>query len=169
MLKVVGTVLVFAATVAVAANLSAQEKRKHREGPRGQGGFEHIERMLKPLNLTDEQKTKVGELKKEYEPKFKEMRDKREAALTAEQKKARDDAMKAAKDAGKQGPEVFRAGFQAVKLTDEQKDKMKKLGQEARALLEEVMGKVTPILTAEQKEQLEKARKRMQERMPRMN
>jgi Spy/CpxP family protein refolding chaperone len=169
MFKAVGTVLVFAATIAVAASLSAQERHGRRDGPRGQGGFDRIERMLKPLNLTEEQKTKVAALKKDYEPKFKELGDKRDGILTAEQKKARDDAMKAAKDEGKKGFDVIRAGFQAVKLTDEQKAKMKELGKEARSLIEEVMGKVTPILTAEQKEQLEKARKRMEERMPRMS
>ena len=49
----------------------------------------------------------------------------RDSVLTADQKKARDDAVKAAKDAGKKGPEVLRAARAAVKLTDDQKAKMK--------------------------------------------
>jgi len=104
--------------------------------------------MLKGLNLSDEQKAKVKELWKEYQPKFKEAAG---GVLTTEQKKARDDAIKAAKDAGKKGPEVFKAVRAAVKLTDEQKAKMK---EAMKPLRKELHEKVMAILTPEQQGQL---------------
>jgi Spy/CpxP family protein refolding chaperone len=113
--------------------------KHHGHGPWG---------MLKGLNLTDEQKAKVKELRKEYQPKFKEAAG---SVLTTDQKKARDDAIKAAKDAGKKGPEVFKAARAAVKLTDEQKAKMKEV---IKPLRKEFREKVKAILTPEQQEQL---------------
>ena len=103
--------------------------------------------MLKGLNLTDEQKAKVKELRKEYEPKFREAAD---SVLTADQKKARNDAVKAAKDAGKKGPEVLKAAKAAVNLTDEQRAKV----QEAtKSLGKDLREKIKAILTPEQQEQ----------------
>jgi Spy/CpxP family protein refolding chaperone len=104
--------------------------------------------MLKGLNLTDEQQVKVKELKKEYRPKFKAAID---SVLTADQTKARDDAVKTAKDAGKKGPEVFKAARAAVKLTDDQDTKLKEV---MKPLHKEVHEKLMAILTPEQREQL---------------
>ena len=72
MLKAVSTVLALVVSLMVVGTLAAQQQR-HREGFRGgQPGFDRIEAMVKDLKLTDDQKAKVTELKKEYEPKFKE-------------------------------------------------------------------------------------------------
>ena len=105
-------------------------------------------KMLKELNLTDQQKAKLKELRKEYEPKFKNAAD---SVLTADQKKARDDAVKAAKDAGKKGEEVFKAARAAVKLTDDQKAKMK---EALKSVGKELHERIQAILTPEQREQL---------------
>ena len=45
--------------------------------------------LPKEITLTDEQKTKVAELEKEYAPKMKELREKLDKVMTEEQKKAR--------------------------------------------------------------------------------
>jgi|WetSurMetagenome_2_1015567.scaffolds.fasta_scaffold590894_2 Spy/CpxP family protein refolding chaperone len=168
MLKAVSTVLVLAVSLIVVDSLAAQER--HREGPRGgQGGWERIEAMVKNLNLTEEQKAKVAELKKEYAPKFKEATAKVEAIATAEQKKARDEAVKAAKAAGKKGPEVMEAARDAMKLTDEQKTKMQEGWKAMQTLGKEARDKVVSILTPEQKEQLKKAREERRGHRPDMN
>ena len=60
---------------------------------------------------------KLADLRKEFEPKFKEAREKMESILTAEQKKARDEAFKAALAAGKKGKEFREAVESAMKLT----------------------------------------------------
>jgi Spy/CpxP family protein refolding chaperone len=99
--------------------------------------------MLKGLNLTDDQKAKVKELWKEYEPKFKAAAN---TVLTADQKKVRDAAITAAKESGKKGPPHF-----DLKLTDEQKAKMKEV---MTPLHKEIHEKITALLTPEQQEQL---------------
>ncbi len=104
--------------------------------------------ILKGLNLTDDQKAKVKDLRKEYGPKFKAAAD---GILTADQKKARDDAVQAAKAEGKKGPEVWKAVRQAVKLTDEQKAKFKEV---MKPLHKELHEKILALLTTEQKDQL---------------
>ncbi len=112
--------------------------------------------LLQSLNLTDEQKAKVEDVKKEFAPKAAEIAKKRDAVFTEENKKARAEAEKAAKDAGKNPREVAQAVREAVKLTDEQKAKMAELRKEEGALMTQRMDKIKAILTAEQKEQLEK-------------
>jgi Spy/CpxP family protein refolding chaperone len=104
--------------------------------------------ILKGLNLTDDQKAKVKELHKEFGPKFKTAAD---SVLTADQKQARDDAVTAAKAAGKKGPEVWKAALQAEKLTDEQKAKLHEV---MKPLHKQFHEQLMALLTTEQKEQL---------------
>ena len=152
-MRVVSIALALAVSLVFADKLSAADQtatlstRPERRGD-GMGMGMMMENMLGGLNLTDEQKAKFKELRKEYEPKFKEAAD---SVLTADQKKARDDAIKAAKDADKKGPEMFRAVRSAVKLTDEQKAKRREVME---PLMKEFREKVKAILTPEQQEQL---------------
>ena len=102
-------------------------RRRQEEGRGKDGGipyFKTIDRNLKPVTLTDDQKSKLEDLKKEYEPKLKEAYAK-EDVLTPEQKKAGEEAKKAAKAAGKKGKEVKDAVAAAVKETDDQKKQEK--------------------------------------------
>ena len=132
--------LVFIGNLSAADQKAPPTKAEHQaDGPWG---------MLKGLNLTDAQKAKVKELGKEYEPKFKAAADK---VLTADQKKARDAAVKAAKDSGKKGPEAFKAVMAVVRLTDAQKAKMKEAMQ---PLVTEFREKMKAILTPAQQDQL---------------
>jgi hypothetical protein len=101
--------------------------------------------------------TKLKAIKTEYAPKFQELATARDGILTDDQKKARAEAMKEAKAAGKKGRELFEAVQAAVKLTDEQKTKMKEVGKEAAALGKEVLGKAKEVLTADQQDILKKA------------
>ena len=100
--------------------------------------------FLKQLNLTDDQKAKVKELRKEYVPKFKAAAD---SVLTPEQKKARDEAIAAAKTSGKK-PGVFTA---KLNLTDDQRAKIR---EAVKPLEKEVREKTNAILTPQQQEQL---------------
>ena len=116
---------------------------------------------LNQLNLTADQQAKIAELKKEYGPKFKEIRQAKEAVLTPAQKQARDNvisAARAAKAAGKKPGNVRKAIAAAVNLTAEQQAKMAKLDKAAKELRAEVRTKVLSILTPEQVAQLKKAR-----------
>ena len=126
----------------------------------------HVAYILKNLDLTDAQKAKVEELKKEYGPKFKETLKKFGDILTEEQKKARAEAVKSAAAAGKHGKEVWEAVRAAVKLTDEQKAKLAEVRKQLHSLREEAKAKFVPLLTAEQKEKLEKLIKQAKEHKP---
>jgi Spy/CpxP family protein refolding chaperone len=157
MLKVASIALAVIASLVLVDSLSAQQNGQ-RQGRRG--GFSVLDRIdrVKDLNLTDDQKAKLAELKKEYAPKLKELAGTFDKVLTADQKKARDDAAKAAKDAGKSRREIFQAGMEAVKLTDAQKAKLADGRKAMETLNKEIMDKVNKLLTPEQQEVLKKAR-----------
>ena len=157
MLKVASIALAVIASLVLVDSLSAQENAQ-RQGRRG--GFSVLDRVehVKNLNLTADQKTKLGELKKQYAPKLKELAGAREKVLTADQKKARDEAVKAARAAGKRGPEVRKSIEAAMNLTDAQKTTLAEGRKAMGTLNKEIMGKVSTILTPEQQEVLKKAR-----------
>jgi Spy/CpxP family protein refolding chaperone len=160
MWKFVGTALTLVASLVVVGSLWAADEPG---GPKGDHPprppkFDPIGRMLHEVTLTDAQKVKVEELKKEFAPKFKDAFAKPDDILTPEQKQARKEAVKAAKDAGKDRDEVREAGRNAVKLTDEQKKKMAESREKGRkamqALDKEVREKLASILTPEQMKQV---------------
>jgi Spy/CpxP family protein refolding chaperone len=161
MWKVASTVLVLVLSLVLVDSLSAQQRgRGQGPGRRGPGAMTMIDRVERNrnLNLTDDQKAKLAELKKAYAPKLKAAHEKFDNVLTAEQKKAREDAMKEATDAKKSRREVFQAGMAAVKFTDEQKAKRAEALKGIEALNKEISDKVTKLLTPEQQEILKKAR-----------
>ena len=157
-MKTVNTLLAMVVLSLVAANLFAEEKKsdgKHKHGPQVRERGD----MLKGVNLTDEQKAKVEALKKEYEPKMKDSWKKAGDILTADQRKAREEAVKAAKAAGKKGTEIREAARAAVKLTDDQKAKVKAGREAAAAVRKELHSKILGVLTVEQREKLKKGHK----------
>jgi Spy/CpxP family protein refolding chaperone len=151
-MRMVRIVLILAVALLMALPVMAQEKKK---GKRGQRGFDVVQLWLRGVTLTDEQKPKVDALKKEYEPKLAEAGKKMDVR-TDDQKKAAADAEKAALDAGKSRREAAADARAAVTLSDEQKAKRKEAGAAMQTLMTEMRGKVMDLLTAEQKEQVQK-------------
>ena len=96
-MRVVSAMLALAVSLVLVGNLLAADEKKApaEQEPRNRAinGLE----FLRGLNLSDDQKAKVEEIKKEYAPKFKALEEKRAGILTADQKKAREEAAKAAK------------------------------------------------------------------------
>ena len=138
-------------------SLSAQQNGGGHGRRGGSSVLDQVARV-KDLNLTDDQKAKLAELKKEYAPKIKELSGTFDKVLTADQKKARDDATKAAKDAGKSRREIFQAGMAAVKLTDAQKAKLADGRKAMQTLNKEITDQVNKVLTPDQQDVLKKAR-----------
>ncbi len=136
--------LVLVAVIAVPA--LAQDKKKKKRGPKKPDPGAMILKKLEKAELTDDQVAKIKELCAEVADKIVAARAK--ANLTAEQKKARAEAIKKAKEEGKTGKEAMKAVQSAVELTPEQKSAM----EEARKLHGEMMKKVFDMLTPEQKE-----------------
>jgi hypothetical protein len=108
----------------------------------------------KQVQLTDEQKTKVEELKKEYGPKLDEIGARIDAIMTPERQKVAAEARQKAKDDGKKGKEVQEAVDAALKLPAEDEAKLKEAMKDRGKLMKEVNEKKMALLTDEQKEQV---------------
>jgi len=119
--------------------------REERRGQRFEGLCERVAH-LRELDLSDGEVAKIAEIRKEFRPKIEKAMEGLRGTLTAEQRKAREEAL----SAGKRRREVLAA----LKLTDEQKEKVQAVGKEVGALVREEMGQVRDVLTAEQKEKL---------------
>jgi hypothetical protein len=118
------------------------------------------------VEWTEEQQQKIKELQKEFAPKVLEASKKMEGMLTAEQKKARDEAVKAAKEAGKKPQEIIAAVQEAINLTDDQKKQVEQVKEEMQAAQKEFFQKVMGLLTPEQKQALREKQKEMQKGKP---
>jgi len=115
-----------------------------------------IAAITKGLTLTAEQKTKLDAVAKEFGPKLVEANKKLDV-LTPEQKKARDEAIKEAKTAGKKGKELHQAVEAAVKLTDAQKAEQTDARKERSSLEKQLFDEVMGVLTPEQQKQVKAA------------
>lgn len=109
------------------------------------------------LDLTSDQKEKIADLKKEYEPKFKELRGKMTELLTDDQKKALKEGQKKIQEAtDQQGRrEAMQDLRSAVTLTSDQQAKMREIGRKVQPLVQEATQKLRDVLTDEQKTKLQ--------------
>jgi len=121
---------------------AVKEERKER----GSEGLAERIAHLKDLDLTDAEIAQMEEIRKEYRPKIVKAMEGLRGILTDEQKKAREEALKA----GKKRSEVLAS----LNLTDEQKEKMATACKDVHALVREEMEKMKDILSAEQQAQL---------------
>jgi Spy/CpxP family protein refolding chaperone len=119
----------------------AEERREHRL----EGLCERVAH-LRELDLTDAEVAKIQDIRKEFRPKIEKAMEGLQGTLSAEQRQARREALRA----GKRRREVLAA----LKLTDEQKEKVQAVGKEVGALVREELRQVRDVLTAEQKEKL---------------
>ena len=138
---------------------AADSKKKAEKKAPPNPAAERIKRMTEGLTLTAEEKTKLDAIAKECCPMFVDAGKKLMDVLTPEQKKARGEAAKAAKAAGKKGKEFNTAVDSAATLTDEQKAKQADLRKEMSAMEKDLREKVMAVLTPEQKDQLKELRK----------
>ncbi len=115
--------------------------------------------LPKEIELNDEQKKKVAEIEKEFSAKMKEARESLDKVLTDEQKKARQEVMKEARTSGKKGKELQQAVKDATKATEEQQKKIDVAEKALVELRKEILEKVKPILTDDQKAKLPQPRK----------
>jgi Spy/CpxP family protein refolding chaperone len=129
-----------------------EERHEHREDC-----LAHAIANLKDLDLTDAEMTKIGEIRKEYRPKIEKAMEGFRGLLSDEQKKAREEALKA----DKPRKEVL----EALKLTGAQKDKVHAVGKEVATLVREEMEKVRDVLSEEQREKLQDLKDERKERV----
>jgi Spy/CpxP family protein refolding chaperone len=101
---------------------------------------------LDALDLTDEEMTKIADIRKEYRPKIVKALEGLKGILTPEQAALREEALKA----GKPRREVLAS----LKLTEDQKTKVEAVGNEVRTLVREELDKMRAVLTPDQQEKL---------------
>jgi Spy/CpxP family protein refolding chaperone len=116
---------------------------------------------LQNFDLTDTEMAKIGEIRKEYRPKIRKSMEGLHGLLTDDQKKTREDALKA----GKKRKEVL----EALALTADQKEKLEAICKEIGGFVREEMEKIRDVLTEEQKQKLadikEERKERVRDRM----
>jgi len=127
-----------------------ESRKEHREHC-----LPHMIARLKELDLTDDEMTKIGEIRNEFRPRFKKALEGLKGTLNDEQMKAREDGLKD----GKKRKEILAS----LKLTDEQKAKVQAVGKEIRTLVHEEMEKIKDVLSEGQKEKLQEFKEERRE------
>jgi Spy/CpxP family protein refolding chaperone len=146
----------------VTALLTAEQKQKiqglreDRE-ERREECLAHAIASLKELDLTDAEMTKIAEIRREYRPRTDKVVGELAGLLTEPQKKARDEAL----SAGKRRREVL----EALKLTDQQKERFVTVAREMGTLVREEVEKIRDVLTEGQQEKLQELRDERKERV----
>ena len=146
----------------VSAVLTAEQKTKLAalKEERKEGREEclaHRIAHLQELDLTDDEMTKIGEIRSEFRPKLTKAARQLEGLLSDAQIKTRQDGVKA----GKKRKEIL----ESMKLTDDQKQKVAAVAKELGGLLREEAEKVRDVLSASQKEELQDLKAERRERV----
>lgn len=139
--------------LAVTVSVSADEKKGKRKEQKAPAPSQ---RFVEKMKLTDTQKEQVAAVDKEFGPKLAALNKSRMEILTDEQKQAEKTAKTAVKDAGQKGPEARKAIDAVLKLTDDQKTKMKEIQKKQGEVNAELVAALKKFLTPEQQEQLPK-------------
>jgi hypothetical protein len=128
---------------------AAAQKEKGKKKA-GMAAGQQIFTLPKEITLTDEQKTKLEEIKKEHGPKLAELTKKIDDTLTDDQKKARKEAGDKARADGKKGKDLQAAVDAAVALTDDQKKSQETVKPELTKLQGAIREKIHGLLTTDQ-------------------
>jgi Spy/CpxP family protein refolding chaperone len=112
---------------------------------------------LQDFDLTDAELARFMEIRQEYHPKIVKALEGLKGILTDEQRKAREEALKA----NKNRKEVLAA----INLTDQQKEKVEAVAKDLHTLVRESLEKMRDVLTEGQKEKLQELKEERRERV----
>lgn len=115
--------------------------------------------FLRGVELADEQQAEVEKLRKRYLPKLRELQRKLGTILSAEQRRARQDALRAAREVGQDGQQAREAAESAVKLTQEQRQQFTAIQRERAELVATIQGEVRAVLTERQRAQMQRGQR----------
>jgi Spy/CpxP family protein refolding chaperone len=118
-----------------------QSFREERKEHRFDGLAERIAN-LKDLHPTEEEVTKIQDIRSEYRPKIEKAMEGLKGILTDDQRTAREEALKA----GKSHAEILAS----LNLSDEQKEKLSAACKEAGTAVREELERIKEVLTPEQ-------------------
>jgi Spy/CpxP family protein refolding chaperone len=112
---------------------------------------------LEELDLTDGEMAKIAEIRQEYRPRIVKALEGLKGILSDDQRKAREEGLKA----GKKRKEVIAS----LNLTDQQKEKVQTVGKELQTLVREEMEKVRDVLSDGQQEKLQEIKDERREQV----
>lgn len=151
-MKTVNWVLSTALTLVMAVGVMAADEAKKPEKAKGKGkAAPSVVQLPKEVELTAEQKEKIAAINKEFAPKLAEANKKLESILSEDQRKARAEALKKAREEGKKGKEAAESVAAATKITDDQKVKFEEAQKAVATIRKEALEKAAAVLTDEQK------------------
>ena len=133
--------------------LSAQPEGKQRRNLERQRPFQQVF-TLRGVEFTEAQRPKVEAIREKYLPGLMESQRKQDAVVTDEQRKARRQALVAAREAGKTAKEVREIVQAAVTLTQAQRQQMVVIRKEQAGLLAKIQTELRALLTEEQRKEL---------------
>jgi Spy/CpxP family protein refolding chaperone len=135
-----------------ALEAAKEERKEHRAE-----GLAQKMAHLEELDLTDAEIAKIEDIRKAFRPKIEKAMQDLASILSDEQKKAREDALKS----GKKRKQVL----EALKLTDEQKEKVAVVCKAVGALVREELEQIRDVVNEEQKAQLSELKDERKERV----
>jgi acetyl esterase len=136
----------------VAPGFAQQQEEERSQTPRFQREF-----SVPGVEFTEQQQARVEELRGKYAPQLVEMQRRQSRVATPEQRRARREAVQAARDAGKPVAEQRAAGNAAFEYTEEQQQQLQKIRQERSELVAQIQRELRALLTAEQREAVERS------------
>jgi Spy/CpxP family protein refolding chaperone len=110
----------------------------------------HTLANLEALDLTEGELQKIAEIRKEYRPKMEEALKQLDGLLSDDQKKAREEALKANKPR--------REILQALNLSSEQRSELETIAKDLKDLVGNEAAKIRDVLTKSQRETLQDLR-----------
>jgi Spy/CpxP family protein refolding chaperone len=145
--------LVCMALAMTVVSVGVADEKKNKKGKKGPSA---TQRFVGKMELTDAQKEQVAAIDKQFAEKLATLNKAKADILTDEQKKAEKATAAANKADGKKGADAKKAMDEALKLTDEQKTKMKEWQKSQAEFSASVIESLKKVLTPEQIEQLPK-------------
>jgi Spy/CpxP family protein refolding chaperone len=130
--------------------------REERKEHRGDGLAQRIAH-LKDLHLTQDEESKIKDIRSEYRPKIEKAMEGLKGILTAQQQTAREDGLRE----GKSRREILTS----LNLNAEQKEKAETACKEVGTAVKEEMEKIKEVLTPEQQAQMTEFRNERADRV----
>ena len=146
----VKALMVFALVGLIGFAFAQDDKGGKRKGNNPAAGM--LKKVDELTDLTAEQKEKIAAIKKEHGPKVEAAAKKLNDSLTPDQRRARQEAQKAARQAGKKGKEAQAEITAAMKLTDEQKKAYDAAQKEVDDATNALRTALSGVLSDEQKD-----------------
>jgi hypothetical protein len=114
-----------------------------------------LHEAIEALDLSTEQQDQLKQVREELGTKMMAEFEKVQDILSEEQKTVAKDTMEQGRADGKEGRELFQAVEKAVRMTDEQGEKMAQIAKSMKPLQQQLRRKVMATLTAEQKAEVQ--------------